>query len=401
MERETLCTAGRATVKRWRLIPFPEPWSNAPLAAGTDAAAPRIMIFEQLNQGACKTYLIASEETREAMLVDPVLERVDAYLDEVRRRGLHLRYVLDTHVHADHISGGSALRDRTGVDYVMHTLSASACANLRVVDGSELRLGELRLRVIHTPGHTQDSITLVVRDRIITGDFLFIGEGGAGRTDLPGGDAGEHWDALRKLGGLPDSTLVFPAHDYHGRASSTLGEERQNNPRLARRTREGYVAWLGGQRLGPAVWMADVIKANYACARDPRAVWIPVDQPTCEVKGTAGNVNTELVKLVSAQQVADALGGKRPPLVLDVRQPEELQGELGHIAGARAIPVGELPRRLGELAGQEATPIVTVCRSGGRSATAAAILSVAGFQDVRSMEGGMRRWNDLGLPVER
>jgi rhodanese-related sulfurtransferase len=147
--------------------------------------------------------------------------------------------------------------------------------------------------------------------------------------------------------------------------------------------------------------MANVIQANYACARDPRAVWIPVDQPSCEVKGTAGNVNTELVKVVSAEQVADALAGKHPPLVLDVRQPEELQGELGHIAGARTIPVGELPRRLAELAGQEDTPIVTVCRSGGRSATAAALLSVAGFKDVRSMEGGMRRWNEIHLPVER
>jgi sulfur dioxygenase len=371
------------------------------LEPGTEAAASRSMIFEQLNEGACKTYLIASEETRDAMLVDPVLERVDAYLEEVRRRGLRLRYVLDTHVHADHISGGSALRDRTGVDYVMHTLSASACANLRVADGAELRLGEVHLRVIHTPGHTQDSVTLVLADRIITGDFLFIGEGGAGRTDLPGGDAGEHWDALQKLGGLPDDTLVFPAHDYHGRASSTLAEERQKNPRLLQRTRADYVAWLGGLRLGPAAWMADVIKANYACARDPRAVWIPVDQPTCEVKGTLGNVNTELVKVVSAEQLADALASKHPPLVLDVRQPEELLGELGHIARATAIPVGELPKRLGELAGQEGMPLVTVCRSGGRSATAAAILTVAGFKDVRSLEGGMRRWNELELPVER
>ncbi len=359
------------------------------------------MIFEQLNEGACKTYLIASDETRDAMLVDPVLERVDTYLDELRRRDLCLRYVLDTHVHADHISGAPALRDRTGVNYVMHALSASACANLRVDDGAELRVGDLVMRVVHTPGHTQDSITLVLPDRIITGDFLFIGEGGAGRTDLPGGDAGEHWDALQKVGDLPDATLVFPAHDYHGRTSSTLGEERQKNPRLARRTREEYVAWLSSLRLGPAAWMADVIKANYACARDPRAVWIPVDQPTCEVKGTAGNVNVELVTVVSAEQITQALASTPPPLVLDVRQPEELHGELGHIAGARAIPVGELPRRLTELAGNEELPIVTVCRSGGRSATAAAILSVAGFKDVRSMEGGMQRWNELGLPVER
>jgi sulfur dioxygenase len=283
----------------------------------------------------------------------------------------------------------------------MHTLSASACANRRVADGDEVRLGDVRLRVLHTPGHTQDSITLVLPDRIITGDFLFIGEGGAGRTDLPRGDAGEHWDALQKMGSLPDSTLVYPAHDYHGRVSSTLAEERTKNPRLAARTREAYVAWLGSLRLGPAAWMADVIKANYACARDPRAAWIPVDQPSCEVKGTAGNVNAELVKIITAEALADALRSGRPPLLLDARQPEELVGELGHIAGALPIPVGELPKRLGELAGREGSRIVTVCRSGGRSATAAAILSVAGFKDVRSLEGGMRRWNELALPVDR
>jgi glyoxylase-like metal-dependent hydrolase (beta-lactamase superfamily II)/rhodanese-related sulfurtransferase len=360
-----------------------------------------VMIFEQLNDGACKTYLIACEETREAMLVDPVLERVDVYLDDLRRRKLGLRQVLDTHVHADHISGGPALRDRAGADYVMHTLSASACANVRVDDGDELRVGRVRLQVVHTPGHTQDSITLVLPDRIITGDFLFIGEGGAGRTDLPGGDAGEHWDALQKLRALPDATLVFPAHDYHGRASSTLAEERRKNPRLLPRSREDYVTWLGTLRLGPAAWMADVIKANYACARDPRAAWIPVDQPTCEVKGTAGNVNAELVKLTSAEALADALRSGQPPLVLDVRQPEELVGELGHIAGALPIPVGDLPRRLSDLAGREGARVVTVCRSGGRSATAAAILSVAGFKDVRSLEGGMQRWNELALPVDR
>jgi sulfur dioxygenase len=357
------------------------------------------MTFAQLNQGACKTYLLASDSTHEAILVDPVLENVDQYLAELHRRGLTLRYVIDTHVHADHISGSPALRDRTGADYVMHQLSASGCANVRVQQGDEIRLGDLVLRVLHTPGHTQDSVTLVLPDRLLTGDFLFIGEGGAGRTDLPGGDAGEHWEALQKLRDLPDSMQVFPAHDYHGRSESTLGEERAKNPRLAARSRADYVAWLAGMRLGPAAWMADVIQANYACARDPRAAWIPVDQPSCEVKGTAGNVNAELVQLISPAALADALHGPHPPLVIDVRQPHEFTGELGHIPGARLVPVGELPGHLDELASLPNRPIVTVCRSGGRAATAAAILTVAKFQEVRSLEGGMARWNELKLPV--
>jgi rhodanese-related sulfurtransferase len=232
----------------------------------------------------------------------------------------------------------------------------------------------------------------------LTGDFLFIGEGGAGRTDLPGGDAGEHWEALQRLRDLPDAMLVFPAHDYHGRVKSTLGEERRSNPRRQPRSREEYVSWLAGQRLGPATWMADVIRANSACARDPRAAWIPVDQPSCEVKGTAGNVNVELVKLITPDALAAALQQGTAPVIVDVREPGEYAGDLGHLPGARLIPVGELPRRLQELAGLEQRPVVTVCRSGGRSATAAAILTVAGFANVRSLEGGMRRWRELGHP---
>lgn len=356
------------------------------------------MLFEQLNDTACKTYLIACTRTNEAMLVDPVLERVDAYLDELRRHGLKLRYVVDTHVHADHISGGAALRDRTGADYVMHELSASACANHRVEDGDVLKVGDVDVVVMHTPGHTQDSITLSVEDCILTGDFLFIGEGGAGRTDLPGGDPGEHWQALQRLNDLPDATKVYPAHDYHGRECSTLGEERRSNPRLEPRTREGYVAWLEGLRLGPAEWMGDVIKANYACARDPRAAWIPVDKPACEVKGTTGNVNVELVRTISAEELREEMQ-REAPIIVDVRQPDEFASE--HIEGARLIPVGQIPSRLAELEGFESRPIVTVCRSGGRSATAAAILTVAGFEKVRSLEGGMTRWSSLGYEVER
>jgi glyoxylase-like metal-dependent hydrolase (beta-lactamase superfamily II)/rhodanese-related sulfurtransferase len=354
----------------------------------------RTMLFKEINGTACKTYLIASEA--EAALVDPVLENVDTYLAEVARRDLDLRYIIDTHVHADHISGAPTLRDRTGADYVMHTLSASGCANVRVADGDTLRLGDIEIRVLHTPGHTQDSITLLLPDRILTGDFLFIGEGGAGRTDLPGGDAGEHWDALRKLADLPDSIGVWPAHDYHGRHSSTLGAERSTNPRFEARTRAEYVEWLNGFKLGPADWMADVVRANYACARDPRAAWIPVDQPTCEVGGTRGNVNVELVHTIPPDDAHRLLGaGDQVPLVLDVRQPAEF--EEGHIPEARLLPLGNLPKTLDELEAYRDRPILTVCRSGGRSATAAAILTVAGFSDVRSLEGGMEAWKKLGF----
>ncbi|HTL97519.1 MAG TPA: MBL fold metallo-hydrolase [Holophagaceae bacterium] len=351
------------------------------------------MLFRQLNDIACKTYLAASEAGGEAALVDPVLGREDHYLSVLKDLGLTLRYVVDTHVHADHLSGAAALRDRTGADHVMHRSSKVAEGNLRVEEGQDLELGDLRMGFLHTPGHTQDSLTLRLPDRILTGDFLFLGEGGAGRTDLPGGDPGEHWDSLQKLAGLPEDLLVFPGHDYHHRTHSTLAEQRRANPRLQPRSREAYVAWLKDLRLTPAEWMKDVLKANLACTRDPSSVAIPAEGAVCEVgAGSAAVPQISCEELQSATDVA---------LLVDVRQPDEFTGPLGHIKGARLIPLGELSARLAELEAFKGKPVVTNCKAGGRSNQAASILLGAGFTDVRSLTGGMGRWNSLGLPTER
>lgn len=352
------------------------------------------MKFSQLNDGPCKTYLISDHGL--AMLVDPVLEEVDHYIETLRQDELELKYIVDTHVHADHISGAAALRDRTGADYVMHENSGCDCANYRVSDGDWLELGSTSIEVRHTPGHTEDSISLFFPDRILTGDFLFIGEGGAGRTDLPGGDAGKHWDSLATLTSLPATLLVFPAHDYHGKTQSTLAAQRRDNPRLKPRSREEYIQWLDDLRLGAADWMVDVVKANYACARDPQAAWIPVDAPTCEVLGTKGNINDAKVRIVSAEELSDEVSSQTPPFLLDVRQPEEFDGALGHIPGSDLIPIGDLSHALEELSDKRDTPIVTICHSGGRSMTAAAILTVAGFSNVRSLEGGIVSWLEHG-----
>jgi glyoxylase-like metal-dependent hydrolase (beta-lactamase superfamily II)/rhodanese-related sulfurtransferase len=358
------------------------------------------MILEQLNLGACKTYLVASEQAGEALLVDPLRAGVERYLAELQRRGLRLRYLLDTHVHADHLSGAAELQARTGVPYLVHRLSASACARSRVDEGQELELGELRLGFLHTPGHAPDSLTVLLPGKLLTGDFLFIGEGGAGRTDLPGGDAGEHWDALQKLVGLPDALEVHPGHDYHGHAASTLGQERRSNPRLLPRGRAEYVGWLNAQVLGPAEWMREVIRANYACATQPGEVHIPEEAPACEVGGTRGATPAVLVRQLPAEALVDLLGAGQVE-VLDVREPQEFIGPLGHLPGARLVPLGTLSQRLGELTPLREREVVVVCRSGNRSASGASALSAAGFARVSSLQGGMLRWNELGLPVTR
>lgn len=347
------------------------------------------MIFEQLNEGNCRTYLVA--DASDAILVDPLLGREDHYLAILKARGLALKQVLDTHVHADHLSACALLRDRTGADHGVYAASRVAEGNLRVEEGQRLQVGAVAVDILHTPGHTPDSMTLRLPDRLLTGDFLFLGEGGAGRTDLPGGDPSAHWDSIRKLEGLDGDLLIFPGHDYHGRTSSTLAEERKVNPRLQPRSREAYAAWLTGMQMPPADWMKAVVQANLTCARDARGVEIPVGGAVCEVGAGCAVPQITCEELHGAQDAA---------LLLDVREPGEYTGPLGHIPGARLIPLGLLAERLGELGDRE-QPIVAICKSGGRSNKAAQLLLDAGFRRVRSMSGGTSRWVELGYPTER
>jgi len=361
------------------------------------------MIFKQLNPGPCRTYLVASEKNRDAALIDPLLDRVEDYLKLLEQEQWHLSYIIDTHTHADHISGGPALCDHLQAPYVMHEVARQHCPIHRVKDAEQIRFGDVTIACQSTPGHTSDSLTLVIENRLLTGDFLFIGEAGAGRTDLPTGDPGEHFDSLQKLGHFPDEFMVFPAHDYHGQAHSTLGRERQTNPRLRFTSRDEYVRWLSKLALTPAEWMREVVKANYACSQDPKAVWIPVDSCACEVQGplTLGVDGQPVITITPEQTKQRIDAGGEAVLVLDVRRYDEYVGELGHIEGSLLIPVQELARRLDELEPYGDKEIITVCRSGGRSHTAAGILMQAGFTNVASMGGGMMQWNVLRYPMTK
>ena len=359
------------------------------------------MFFEQLNEGYCRTYLVASEKAREAALITRVLERVDDYLGYLDRKGWRLSFIVDTHTHADHISGGPALCDHTGAAYAMHELARPHSPTYRVRDGDSIDVGDVRIDLLHTPGHTNDSLTLVLPDRLLTGDFLFIGEGGAGRTDLPTGDPGEHFDSLQKLKGLDDRLTVLPAHDYNGKWESTLGEERRRNPRLGFTSRDDYVRWLTSQAAPTEEWMLGIVQANYACARDPGAAWRPVDATACVVDGPPSlGVDGQPVRSIDVEEAKASIDGASP-LVIDVRGWEEYVGELGHIEGSILIPLRELAGRLGEVEPSRERIIITICRSGGRSHTAAGVLMQAGFSNVAGAMGGMTRWNELGFPTVR
>src|SRR6202042_3723687 len=220
------------------------------------------MIFRQLfdSTSGTYTYLLASRHGGEALIIDPVLEKVDRYLQLVRELDLRLVKAVDTHLHADHITGLGALRDRTHCITVMGEQSKVDVVSMRVGDGDRLRIEGLSLDVIYTPGHTDDSYSFVLGDRVFTGDTLLIR--GTGRTDFQNGSAKAQYESLQRLLRLPDETLVFPAHDYKGDTVSTIGEEKLFNPRLQVRGADEYTALMAGLNLPNPKMMDVAVPAN-------------------------------------------------------------------------------------------------------------------------------------------
>jgi sulfur dioxygenase len=345
------------------------------------------MIFRELNRGKCKTYLVACERTRRAALVDPVKGCAERYLALLAYEQLKLDALIDTHTHADHPTGSFLLKDLTDARLIMHRRAPVPAANDHVDDGDTIKVGDLALKVLYTPGHTPDSISLYTGASVLTGDVLLVG--GTGRADFAGGDAGEQYDSItQRLFTLPDDTLVYPAHDYRGNTCTTIGCEKRQNPRIAGRTREEYVQLMASISFPLPDKIQEVLQPNQSAIDDDKTKFPDLTQ-------------LNHVRQLKADEVSIRLAASRAPFVLDVREPHEYTGELGHIPGSTLVPLKELADRIGELQAHRSGPTVVVCRSGVRSTTAAAILEGMGFDQVYNLHGGMVDWNDRRLPVER
>ena len=345
------------------------------------------MLFRELNRGKCKTYLIGNEKDRVAVLVDPIREKVDRYLALLAYQGLRLEAVIDTHTHADHRTASVDLKELTDANVIMHSKAPAPHVNLHVDDGDEIPVGDLRLKVLYTPGHTPDGISLFTEDRVLTGDTLLIR--GTGRCDFAGGDAGEQFDAItQKLFALPDETLVFPAHDYRGNRRSTIGDEKRLNPRVAGRNREQYIDLMSHLGLPLPENIQEVLQPNQSAVDDDRLRF-----PTLAELNQVRQLSPNQVQLLNESHAG--------PIILDVREPEEYTGELGHISGSLLMPLKDLTARAAELDQYKDSHIIVVCRAGVRSTTAAAILTGLGFEHVSNLKGGMLDWNKNKLAVEQ
>jgi len=343
------------------------------------------MIFRQLfdSESSTYTYLLASRRGGEALIVDPVLDKVDRYVQLLDELDLKLIKAVDTHVHADHITGLGALRDRTRCITVMGEQSGADVVSMRVAEGDTIDIEGLSLDVLYTPGHTDDSYSFLMEDRVFTGDTLLIR--GTGRTDFQNGSPRAQYDSIfNKLLNLPEDTLVFPAHDYKGDMVSTIGEERAYNPRLQVNSEAEYVEIMENLNLANPKMMDVAVPANLK---------IGLKQDKLESMGLSLNCG-------------DGTGSLDDPslILVDLRDDTE-RAKNGIIPGSVHAPYPDIDEHvnaggmLHELARSSGRRIVFYCAYGERSAMAVEAALDAGLTNICHLAGGMDAWKAAGGPT--
>lgn len=341
------------------------------------------MIFEQIATGGCQSYLVGCADTCAGALIDPELSLMDRYLATAARNGLRIRYLIDTHTHADHFSATRELGRELEVPVVMHRASPAPFVDLRMDDGELIVLGKLRLQVIHTPGHTQDSICLKVEDRLFTGDTLLIGA--TGRTDLPTGNAEALHDSLfNGILRLDASLIVHPAHIYDGPGHSTIGQELATNPRLQQRDRAAFVEMMEKLNLTMPTHLTEALRTNMSGGK------------------TVAQLLSEAAAVVPFMSLSELRSrvedGDDDLILLDVRERDSY--EEGHIPGARLLPRGQLELRVNKELPDPTRRILSYCEFGRISTLATATLREMGYPRAVALDGGMKAWREADYPVK-
>jgi sulfur dioxygenase len=345
------------------------------------------MLFRQLYDQTSGTYsyLLASRRGGEALILDPVLEKVDRYLQLVRELDLRLVKAVDTHLHADHITGLGALRDKTHCTTVMGEQTKADVVSIRLADGDKLTIEGLALDVLYTPGHTDDSYSFVMPDRVFTGDTLLIR--GTGRTDFQNGDPRAQYESIfGRLLKLPEATLVYPAHDYKGDTVSTIGEEKAYNPRLQVRSPEEYVELMNNLKLGNPKMMDVAVPANMK---------VGLHQEEVARRGWA----------ITPEQGL-GLVGKPDVALIDLREKSERERH-GVIPTSLHVPYPALQENLSaggmlhELAQSTGKRLLFYCAFGERSAMAVQAAQDARLSSACHLQGGLAAWKAAGGPVSQ
>ena len=353
-----------------------------------------MVIFRQLfdQQSSTYTYLLADPGARDAVLIDPVFEQARRDAALVAELGLKLLWTIETHVHADHITGAWLHKQRLGSRIALGAKGGAEGADRLLAHGDRIAFGHRALEARATPGHTDGCMTLVLDDHSMafTGDAVLIR--GCGRTDFQQGSPHALYRSVREqVFSLPEGCLLYPAHDYRGLTASSVGEERMFNPRLGGQILEDdFAGYMNNLGLAHPKQMEVAVPANLRCGRVESA--------------TAGGEDADWAPLVytfagiweiQPEWLEEHLQDVQ---IVDVREHSEFNGALGHVPGARLVPLGSIPERAGEFLKER--PVVTVCRSGARSAQATVLLRKAGFDKVANLAGGMLRWRAQRFAVD-
>jgi len=324
-------------------------------------------ILKQFIAGNCYSYIISSQN--EAVVIDPHISLSEEYSKYLEKNKLRLKFIVDTHTHADHFSLASVLKNKLGAQVLMHEKAISSVADKRLKDNDQVTIGSSSFKVIYTPGHTDDAVSLYGEGRLFTGDVLMIGS--VGRIDFQNGSPESMFDTIQKLKALPDETAVFPGHDYHEKRSSTIAHEKEGNPFLVEKNKEVFVKNMRAKIIPKPFNIDNIIRVNQ--------------------KGEAASL-----EMISPREALALIQKDLQDKLLDVRSPLEFSEV--HIKDSINVSIDMLSAKINDLV-QSKQSYIVLCRTGNRSPMAADMLMQSGIHGVKVMQGGMTRWQKEGLPV--